>query len=59
MVPPAYTDALCDLFAKLGAIGVSVITGSGDDGVGKGQCLDRYGYYGFQPMFPASCTCGD
>ena len=59
MIPPAYMDALCDLFTKLGAIGVSVITASGDDGVGKGECLDGHGNFGFQPMFPASCTCGE
>ena len=57
LVPPAYTDALCDLFAKLGAIGVSVLAGSGDDGVGKGECLDSSGNIAFQPTFPATCTC--
>ena len=59
MIPTEYMDSLCDLFAKLGAIGVSVITSSGDDGVGKGDCLDKRGEFGFQPAFPGSCTCGD
>ena len=56
-VPPAYTDALCDLFAKLGAIGVSVLAGSGDHGVGRGECIDSSGNIMFRPMFPATCTC--
>ncbi|KAF8266419.1 subtilisin-like protein [Lactarius quietus] len=55
--PPDYTIALCDLFAQLGARGVSVLFPSGNDGVGKGACLatDGSGKAQFIPEFPASC----
>ncbi|KAF8258774.1 hypothetical protein EI94DRAFT_1814614 [Lactarius quietus] len=36
---PGLYIALCDLFAQLGARGVSVLFPSGNDGVGKGACL--------------------
>ncbi|KAF8268811.1 peptidase S8/S53 domain-containing protein [Lactarius quietus] len=55
--PPDYAKALCDLFAQLGARGVSVLFPSGDDGVGKGACQarDGSGKVQFIPEFPASC----
>ncbi|KAL2865847.1 S53 family peptidase [Aspergillus lucknowensis] len=55
-VPEPYSDATCNLFAQLGARGVSVIFSSGDDGVG-GSCLTNDGtnMTRFQPIFPASC----
>ncbi|KAH8980541.1 subtilisin-like protein [Lactarius akahatsu] len=55
-LPPEYADTLCDLFAQLGARGASVIFASGNDGVGKGDCLVQ-GASGvhFIPGFPASC----
>lgn len=55
-VPRAYSLAACNLFAQLGARGVSVIFSSGDSGVG-GSCLtnDEKNKTRFQPIFPASC----
>ncbi|KAL2825695.1 peptidase S8/S53 domain-containing protein [Aspergillus pseudoustus] len=55
-VPETYSDATCNLFAQLGARGVSVIFSSGDDGVGL-SCLTNDGTNRtrFQPIFPASC----
>ncbi|KAL4879618.1 peptidase S8/S53 domain-containing protein [Aspergillus karnatakaensis] len=55
-VPESYTEATCNLFAQLGARGVSVIFSSGDDGVGS-SCLTNDGTSKarFQPIFPASC----
>ncbi|KAF8258312.1 subtilisin-like protein [Lactarius quietus] len=55
--PREYTIALCDLFAQLGARGVSVLFPSGNEGVGKGACLaqDGSGRVQFIPEFPASC----
>ncbi|KAL4921804.1 peptidase S8/S53 domain-containing protein [Aspergillus aurantiobrunneus] len=55
-VPESYSEACCNLFAQLGARGVSVIFSSGDDGVG-GSCLANNGTNRtvFQPIFPASC----
>ncbi|CEL07417.1 Putative Tripeptidyl peptidase SED3 (AFU_orthologue; AFUA_3G08930) [Aspergillus calidoustus] len=55
-VPESYSDATCNLFAQLGARGVSVIFSSGDDGVGM-SCLTNDGTNRtrFQPIFPASC----
>ncbi|KAF8263243.1 peptidase S8/S53 domain-containing protein [Lactarius quietus] len=55
ILPQEYTQALCDLFALLGARGVSVLLASGDDGVGKGDCKDDSGQVLFRPTFPASC----
>lgn len=55
-VPPSYARSVCNLFAQLGARGVSVIYSSGDSGVGE-TCLsnDGKGRTKFQPIFPASC----
>jgi tripeptidyl-peptidase-1 len=55
-VPPSYAKSVCNLFAQLGARGVSVIYSSGDSGVGE-SCLsnDGTGRAKFQPIFPASC----
>ncbi|KAL4926913.1 S53 family peptidase [Aspergillus undulatus] len=55
-VPKSYSNATCNLFAQLGARGVSVIFSSGDEGPG-GSCLtnDGTGTTRFQPIFPASC----
>jgi tripeptidyl-peptidase I len=38
-VPPDYAESVCNLFAQLGTIGVSVLFSSGDSGVGGGSCL--------------------
>ncbi|PWY88001.1 tripeptidyl-peptidase sed3 [Aspergillus sclerotioniger CBS 115572] len=55
-VPEPYTRATCNLFAQLGARGVSVIFSSGDSGAG-GSCLSNDGAQRirFQPIFPAPC----
>ncbi|KAF8265198.1 subtilisin-like protein [Lactarius quietus] len=56
---PEYVTYVCNLFARLGARGASVLVSSGDDGVGPGKCLfkDNYGnsYVRFIPTFPATC----
>jgi len=57
-LPQEYTYAICNLFSILGGRGVSVLIPSGDDGVGRGNCIDRQGRYYFVPTFPASCACG-
>ena len=56
-VPPDYAKSVCDMFAQLGARGVSVLFSSGDFGVGIGSCLSNNGSntVAFVPMFPASC----
>ncbi|KAI9453203.1 subtilisin-like protein [Lactarius psammicola] len=58
-VPPDYAKRLCDLFALLGARGVSALFASGDRAVGGGNCLvtDSSGRVRVQfiPEFPASC----
>jgi hypothetical protein len=56
-LPPEYAKPLCDLFGELGLLGVSVLVGSGDNGVGRGDCKDKSGNVWFNPTFPASCTC--
>jgi tripeptidyl-peptidase-1 len=55
-VPPSYAKSVCNLFAQLGARGVSVIHSSGDSGVGE-TCVSNDGRRRtkFQPIFPASC----
>ncbi|KAH9053898.1 subtilisin-like protein [Lactarius vividus] len=47
--PKRYAIQVCNLFAQLGARGVSVLFASGDDGVGRGDC------FVFTPLFPATC----
>ncbi|KAH9175586.1 subtilisin-like protein [Lactarius sanguifluus] len=55
-LPPEYAETMCDLYAQLGARGASVIFSSGNDGVGKGDCLAQGGSgVHFIPGFPASC----
>ncbi|KAH9053897.1 subtilisin-like protein [Lactarius vividus] len=48
--PRDYAIQVCNLFAQLGARGVSVLFASGDHGVGSGDCTTR-----FTPIFPATC----
>ncbi len=59
-VPLDYAVSVCDLFAQLGALGVSLIFSSGNWGVGLGDCTvnDGSGKVQFLPAFPSSCTCG-
>jgi len=52
-----YAMYVCDLFAQLGARGVSVLVASGDSGVGEGNCKANDGSVRFRPKFPAICTC--
>ncbi|KAH8979692.1 subtilisin-like protein [Lactarius akahatsu] len=47
--PRRYAIQVCYLFAQLGARGASVLFASGDDGVGRGDCIR------FTPIFPATC----
>lgn len=56
-VPPDYAQDVCNGFAKLGAMGSSVLFSSGDYAVGGGNCLSNDGQnkVKFQPIFPASC----
>ena len=59
-IPEDLAIALCDLYAHLGARGVTIIFSSGDDAIGRGECKvnDGSGRVQFLPTFPASCTCG-
>ncbi|KAI9460738.1 subtilisin-like protein [Russula earlei] len=56
-VPRDYATSVCHLFARLGAMGVSVLFSSGDFGVGGGSCHTNDGTnrVRFVPAFPASC----
>ncbi|KAH9036760.1 subtilisin-like protein [Lactarius deliciosus] len=54
-MPVAYTMYLCTQFGMLGALGVSVLIASGDDGVGKGDCIADDGSVRFIPLWPATC----
>ncbi|KAF8259523.1 subtilisin-like protein [Lactarius quietus] len=54
-LPLEYVTTLCDMFAQLGALGVSVLCASGDDGVGKGNCKVKDGSVRFEPEWPSSC----
>jgi tripeptidyl-peptidase-1 len=58
-VPLSYATSVCNLFAQLGARGVSVLFASGDHGVGiDGFCISNDGKNTptFLPSFPASCV---
>ena len=56
-MPLDYAKSVCDMFAQLGAMGVSILFSSGDSGVGGGSCLanDGTNRVKFIPIFPASC----
>ncbi|KAH9008551.1 peptidase S8/S53 domain-containing protein [Lactarius hengduanensis] len=49
LYPKNYATQICLMFAQLGTRGASVLFGSGDDGVGRGDCTR------FTPFFPATC----
>ncbi|EPT03314.1 hypothetical protein FOMPIDRAFT_1158787 [Fomitopsis schrenkii] len=59
----SYLTRMCNEFAKLGMMGVSVLWSTGDNGVGtEGYCLNSSGDFGtgtdfpiFNPSFPATC----
>ena len=57
VLPPEYTDTLCEMFGQLGSRGVTVLVSSGNDGVGDGSCEDEDGIKQFVPEFPSSCKC--
>ncbi|RDL41680.1 Subtilisin-like protein [Venustampulla echinocandica] len=52
-VPIDYANTCCDLFAQLGARGVSILVASGDSGVGNSCKVD--GKAQFTTAFPAAC----
>ncbi|KAH8987037.1 subtilisin-like protein [Lactarius akahatsu] len=58
-IPLDYATHVCNLFAQLGARGVSVLFSSGNDGIGHGDCLvqDSSGksQVQFLPTFPSTC----
>ncbi|KAH9175812.1 subtilisin-like protein [Lactarius sanguifluus] len=58
-VPPDYATHVCNLFAQLGVRGVSVLFSTGNDGVGRGNCLVRdssgNSRVQFLPAFPSTC----
>ncbi|KAH9179030.1 subtilisin-like protein [Lactarius sanguifluus] len=54
-VPMDYAFYVCDLFARLGVRGVSVLQSSGNDGIGGGTCLRDDGTVRFEPTFPGTC----
>ncbi|PQE10630.1 tripeptidyl-peptidase 1 precursor protein [Rutstroemia sp. NJR-2017a WRK4] len=57
-VPYSYALRVCQGFAQLGARGVSVLFGSGDNGVGvDGTCVSNDGsnFTTFLAMFPSTC----
>ncbi|KAH8984507.1 subtilisin-like protein [Lactarius akahatsu] len=54
-VPEAYATYVCTQFSMLGALGVSVLIATGDDGVGKGDCVTNDGSVRFYTNFPATC----
>ncbi|KAH9029487.1 subtilisin-like protein [Lactarius pseudohatsudake] len=58
-VPLDYAIYVCNLFARLGVRGASVLFASGNDGVGGGNCLfqDSSGNsrVQFLPTFPSTC----
>ncbi|KAH9018727.1 subtilisin-like protein [Lactarius pseudohatsudake] len=50
-----YATYMCIEFGMLGVLGVSVLVPSGDDGVGKGDCVAKDGSVRFVSHFPATC----
>ncbi|KAH8984530.1 subtilisin-like protein [Lactarius akahatsu] len=54
-IPEPYAAYICTQFSMLGVLGVSVLIASGDDGVGKGECVTNDGSVRFYSYFPTSC----
>ncbi|KAH8997663.1 subtilisin-like protein [Lactarius hatsudake] len=50
-----YAFYVCNMFAMLGLRGVSVLVSSGNDGIGRGTCVNRDGRVRFIPRFPSTC----
>ena len=57
VISEEYAVYACDLFAELGARGVSILVASGNHGVGV-NCVSKDGFVQFRPKFPATCTYG-
>ncbi|KAH8984503.1 subtilisin-like protein [Lactarius akahatsu] len=55
VIPQEYATYVCSQFGMLGALGVSVLIATGDDGVGKGDCVTNDGSVRFYTYFPATC----
>ncbi|KAH9024610.1 subtilisin-like protein [Lactarius hengduanensis] len=55
VIPEDYATYVCSQFSMLGARGVSVLIATGDDGVGKGDCVANDGSVRFYTHFPATC----
>ncbi|KAH9062405.1 subtilisin-like protein [Lactarius vividus] len=53
--PVEYATYMCTQFGMLGVRGVSVLISSGDDGIGKGDCVAHDGTVRFVTNFPATC----
>lgn len=56
IVPMIYANVTCNMFAQLGARGVSVIFASGDSGVG-GSCVSNNGTGRTRSLSPFPATC--
>ncbi|KAH9165483.1 subtilisin-like protein [Lactarius sanguifluus] len=54
-MPVEYAMYTCTQFGMLGALGVSVLIATGDDGVGRGDCMADDGSVRFIPLWPATC----
>ncbi|KAH9035434.1 subtilisin-like protein [Lactarius hengduanensis] len=58
-VSPDYAIYTCNLYLRLGARGASVLFSSGNNGVGRGNCLISDGsgnsWVQFAPTFPSTC----
>ncbi|KAH8994672.1 subtilisin-like protein [Lactarius hatsudake] len=55
LISAAYATYVCTQFSILGVLGVSVLIATGDDGVGKGDCVTNDGSVRFYSQFPATC----
>ncbi|KAH8994686.1 subtilisin-like protein [Lactarius hatsudake] len=55
LISVEYAAYVCTQFSMLGVLGVSVLIATGDDGVGKGDCVADDGSVRFIPLFPATC----
>ncbi|KAH8983901.1 subtilisin-like protein [Lactarius hatsudake] len=54
-IPVDYATYICTQFSILSILGVSVLISTGDDGVGKGDCMTNDGTVRFYSNFPATC----
>ncbi|KAF8269154.1 peptidase S8/S53 domain-containing protein [Lactarius quietus] len=54
-LPFEYADEACQMFARLGTRGVTILFASGNGGIGDGDCVGSDGLLKFRTTFPASC----